>query len=184
MVFLRTDENGRVQLRHNKPEDLTDKQKSDGVVVDSVPERPDGDSELYVIDGGPVWKDEAYRYEAQGDLAGYREHLLEKLKEKRHEVETRGIDYNGHRFASDSESRQSVVETLEYARDQDSFSTVWKTSTGFMNDVTAADLEAVRDKIASLRQQAFDREATLATEINAAATIDELKAIDITSGWP
>lgn len=184
MVFLRTNSYGRVTLRHNRPDDLTDGQKSDGVVVDSVPDRPDGEHELYVIDGSPVWKDEAYQYEAQGDLEGYRAHLLEELKAKRHEVETRGVSYEGHTFGSDAESRQSVVETLEYALDQDSFSTVWKTSDGFMTDVTAADLKAVRDKIASLRQAAFDNEATLATEINAAATIDELKAVDVTSGWP
>lgn len=182
MVFLRTNDYGRVTLRHNRPEQLDD--TSDGITVDSVPERPDGDHDLYVVSGSPQWKPDGYRYEAQGDLAGYREHLLEELKEKRHEVETRGVSYNGYDFASDQESRQSVTETLAYARDQDSFSTTWKTTHGFMTDVTAADLEAVRDKITSLRQAAFDNEATLATEINAASSIQELKNVDLTSGWP
>lgn len=184
MVFLRTNSFGKVTLRHNKPSQLTDAQKSDGITVDSVPDQPEGNYELYVVDGSPVWKKPRYRYEAQGDLAGLREHMLERVKEKRHEVETRGVEYNGHTFGTDAESRQSVVETLEYARDQDTFSTVWKTSDGFMTGVTAADLEAVRDKIASLRQSAFDNEATLATEINAAASISELNSIDITTGWP
>ncbi|MCS3827434.1 hypothetical protein GGP85_002904 [Salinibacter ruber] len=184
MVFLRTNSYGRVQLRHNRPGDLSDSQKSDGVVVDSIPDRPDAGSALYVLNGSPVWKPAAYKYKAQGDLEGYRAHLLEAVKQKRHEAETQGVSYNGHVFGTDSESRQAVAQTLEYARDQQSFSTTWKTSDGFMTGVTASDLEAVRDKIASLRQAAFDREATLATEINAAATIQELTAVDITSGWP
>ncbi len=182
MVFLRTNDYGRVTLRHNRPQQLDD--TSDGTVIESVPERPAPEQELYVIDGSPAWKPRSYRFEAQGDLEGLRSYLLQEVKQKREAVETRGVDYNGHTFASDRQSRQSVIETLEYALDQDSFSATWKTSDGFMTGVAAADLKAVRDKIAQLRQAAFDNEATLATEINAAATIQELKAVDITSGWP
>lgn len=183
MVFLRTSDYGRVTLRHNRPADLSDEQKSAGVLVESVPERPAPEQELYVVNGSPVWKPRSYRFEAQGDLEGLRSYLLQEVKQKREEVETRGVDYSGHAFASDRQSRQSLVETLSYAQDQPSFSTTWKTSGGFM-EVTTEDLRAIRDKITELRQAAFERESALATEIRGAATTQELKAVDITSGWP
>ena len=179
MVFLRTDDNGRVTLRHNRPEQLDD--TSDGVTVDSVPERPDGDHELFVVDGSPEWKPARYRY--RNDLDGLKRHLRDQLKEKRHEVETQGVTVNGPDFRSDRETRQSVVETLVYARSQDNFSTKWKTPSGFVT-VSQADLEAVRAAIASLRQQAFEREAELAQEIEDATSADSLLSIDFTTGWP
>lgn len=179
MVYLKTNDFGRVTLRHNYPEQID---TSGGIVVDSVPERPDDGYVLFVIDGSPVWKRQRYQY--RNDLPALKEHLKQKLKEQRHEVETRGVDYNGHTFGSDAESRQSVIETLEYARDQQSFSTVWKTQDGYMQDVTEADLVAVRDKIASLRQAAFQNEANIAADIESATDASTLLSIDLEVGWP
>lgn len=179
MVYLETDDTGRVTLRHHQPTHID---TSGGVVVDSIPDSPGDGYVLFVENGSPTWQRERYQY--RNDLPALKEHLKERLKKKRHEVETRGVQYDGQTWGSDAESRQSVVETLEYARDQQSFSTVWKTADGFVSGITESDLHAVRDKIASLRQAAFGRESELAADIDAATDASTLLSIDLESGWP
>jgi hypothetical protein len=185
MIFLRTDYNGRVTLRHNRPGDLSAEQKADGVLVDVIPDAPGPGYDLYVENGAPIWKTARHRY--ANDVGALKVYLKEQISAQREAVESSGVQYNGHTFRSDEGGRQSIAETLAYARDYnaenaDTFSAEWKTIDGFLT-VTEADLKAVRDLMAAQRQQAFVREAELTVQVDAATTADELLPLDIDSGW-
>ena len=59
MIYIQTNEDGLVILRHNQPELLSDKQKQNGLLVDFIPEpenNPDKLSQLY-------YKDDKFYYE-------------------------------------------------------------------------------------------------------------------------
>jgi len=180
MVYLETDETGRVQLRHNRPSDLTDKQKSDGVVVDSVPERPDGDSLLFVENGSPAWKQA--RYQHRGDLAELKSFLKEKVLERQEEEETKPVTMNGHEFPADRDSQGRISSAIQQVKQtQVPFPTMTTDKTQV--ELTLSELRGLSDKYADQVRSARANAQSLLSTIESASSADTLLSLDIESGW-
>jgi hypothetical protein len=63
------------------------------------------------------------------------------------------------------------------------YSVQWKTGAGFVT-LTAAQVIAAAQAVRAHVQACFDHEADVAAEIDAAETLAELQAIDVSAGWP
>jgi len=105
------------------------------------------------------------------------------LAAKRYEVEIGGIEIAGAKVKTDRESQASL--TGAYTSLQAGLLTGidWKAEDGWMT----LDLEAcgqIAQAVAVHVQACFTHEKELAALIDAAETVEDLKAIDIGSGWP
>ncbi len=108
--------------------------------------------------------------------------MLAALADVRYRHETGGVMINGSLVKTDRESQATI--TGAYARATTNPATVieWKADNGFVTLDAAAIIHfggAVFDHV----QGCFARERALSELIDAAATIDDLIAIDIEAGW-
>ena len=107
-----------------------------------------------------------------------------QIANRRWREELRGVVYRERRWAGDSESRQSVIETISAAEAYEatngdgSFSTTWKCADGWLDDVTLADLREVRQLLADRRQACFQVERDKVADAEAG------NAVELGSGWP
>jgi len=180
MTFLRTDDTGRVQLRHNKPGDLTDEQKSDGVVVDSVPERPDGDYVLFVENGSPAWKQA--RYQHRGDLAELKSFLKEKVLERQVEEETAPVTYGGHEFPADRDSQGRIGSAIQQVESSGQPFPAMTTSKEQV-ELSLSELQGLADAYGQQVRSARANAQSLLSTIESASSADTLLGLDIDSGW-
>jgi len=110
--------------------------------------------------------------------------LIWQIADRRWREELRGVEHLGIRWGGDSDSRQSVVETIRAAEEYEatngggSFSTDWKGLDGWASDVTLADLREVLTLLADRRQACFK------TERQKAADAEAGKDVELGSGWP
>jgi len=107
-----------------------------------------------------------------------------QIANRRWREELRGVVYRERRWSGDSESRQSVIETIsaaeayEAANGDGSFSATWKCVDGWLDDVTLADLREVRRLLADRRQACFQVERDKVADAEAG------NAVELGSGWP
>jgi len=104
---------------------------------------------------------------------------LAKLAETRYNKEVANMDFVlGSETVSvlaDRESRSTIVQTLMLSSDTDQIP--WKFATGFKM-ITKADLQAIAEAMKNHVATAFIFEAQKQAEIQAAESIDDLKAIE------
>ena len=116
-------------------------------------------------------------------VAAGKDALHAALAAKRYAIETGGTTIAGVPVATDRESQGKLVAVRIVAKENPAYSVKWKTSAGFVT-LNAATIIAVADGVRAFVQAAFDREAALSSEIEAATTLAELDAIDLEAGWP
>ncbi|MCS4139566.1 hypothetical protein GGQ13_003021 [Salinibacter ruber] len=182
MVYLETDSNGRVELRHNRPQEID---TSAGVVVDSVPNRPGPDQELYVVNGSPTWKKARYRY--RNDLPALKEHLKEKVLERQKEEETKAVTYNGSEFPCDRDSQGRIGSAIKQGEiaeaNGQSFTFPAMTTSGNQIDLDLAGLKGLAQVYADQVTSARARAQELTNTIEGATSADTLLSLDISAGW-
>jgi hypothetical protein len=111
---------------------------------------------------------------------------IEKLKEKkraeiaaaRYEAEIGGMEFAGMTVATDRQSQGLITGATLKAVQDETYTCRWKTAAGFVT-LDAATVQAVADAVRVHVQTQFDREDTLAGQIDAAETVDEVREI----GW-
>jgi hypothetical protein len=99
------------------------------------------------------------------------------------------VSYDGNSYDADPTAQQKLTSKLTYAqaagKDTDStWSVGWKTADNSFVQLSYDDLAAVVEAVNAQVQAAYNNEAQLLSEIEAATTIDDLDAIDLTTGWP
>jgi hypothetical protein len=129
-------------------------------------------------DGATFTKPPKWASLAEGKAA-----QIEALAAKRYSVEIGGTTIGGVPIATDRDTQSKLVAIRILAKEDNAYTVRWKTSAGFVT-LDAATIIAVADGVRAFVQAAFDREATLIDAIEAATTLAELDAIDLTAGWP
>ena len=117
-------------------------------------------------------------------LGEVRETKLAALAAKRWEKETGGMSYNGMSLATDAVSQTKYIGAVIGAQMNPQSTLKWKLQDGTFVTLDAAAIVAVAFAVRGHVQACFDREATLATLINTATTVEEIDAININVGWP
>jgi len=115
--------------------------------------------------------------------------MREESKRRRQQHAIKPVTYDTNSFQADSNSQQKIQGAIERARadnanNSDTWSTQWKLADNTFTEVTQSDLESVFALVADQVESAYNREAEINGDIDTATTIDDLNAIDVTSGWP
>ncbi len=109
---------------------------------------------------------------------------LSYLAERRWQIETAGISFNGMNVATDTTTQTKIIGAVVGAQIDPMTSINWKMSDGTFVILNAAGILAVAMAIRAHVQACFDHEAVLRAQIEAAITREELGAINISAGWP
>lgn len=142
----------------------------------------------YVLDEARGVMRKVAQYETKS-VQEYAADLAAKVKEKRTKHARKPVTYDGHKYDADVEAQQKLVGKLTYAqaagKDTDStWSVGWKTANDNFVQLSYDDLAVVVQAVNQQVQSAYNREAQLLADIESATTINELDAIDLTTGWP
>lgn len=134
--------------------------------------------------------DGVYRYPSYTDytLEEAKTELLGDLAAKRYDVEIGGTALaNGLRVGTDERTRSALNLAMIQIGNGRTKSVNWKTEIngqiGFQS-LDVATIELVYEALTAHIEASFDREKALADEVNAAASVDALRAIDLEAGWP
>lgn len=128
--------------------------------------------DLAQADDLPAGVLDAMKAERLGDLAAVR-----------YERETGGIVLNGAAIATDRQSQGLVNGALALVTADPSKTIDWKAAGGWIR-LDAQIIQAVAFAVGSHVQACFSRERELAEQIEAAADLEALDAVDIAAGWP
>jgi len=117
-------------------------------------------------------------------LAKLKADKLAALASARWQVETGGMDFNGYSVPTDRETSSIVTSAYVKAKEDSNYSiSNFKVAPGTYIALAAQDIIDYGLALEAHVQGAFDHEASLAGQINAATDKAELDAVDITSGW-
>ncbi|MFW5642093.1 MAG: hypothetical protein ACOCY0_04920 [Roseicyclus sp.] len=115
--------------------------------------------------------------------------LVEAQATARDEIDTayvacleRGVAWGGARWTADDRARDTLFELLHAAALQEPVTVLDAAEAA--RELSAADLEALRDAGLAYRQAARARRLALRGEVAAAGTVADVEAIDTSSGWP
>jgi hypothetical protein len=108
---------------------------------------------------------------------------LAEIASARYTAETSGVTINGATIATDRTSQAMITGAALKATQDETYACQWKTASGFVS-LAAAQIIAVADAVRDHVQGCFDQEATLAAQVEAAQTIDDLEGILWTTGEP
>jgi hypothetical protein len=116
-------------------------------------------------------------------LARQKSIVCELASERRYAEENATVSFQGAFISTDRLSRASLTGAAMCAVQNPAYTVQWKTSAGFITLESDAILDLL-DTVQAHVQACFNREAEIITAAMAATNLDELDAIDITSGWP
>lgn len=95
---------------------------------------------------------------------GAQQRALSALARHRYKVETGGITVNGLTVLTDDRSKLMINGALAAATQNPSFTTKWKTPTGFVT-VNATQIAGIATAVSAHVAKCFDAEATVAAEV-------------------
>lgn len=111
------------------------------------------------------------------DLGKLKAEKIAKIADLRWQEETGGYMYNGHEFHSDRESQDRFFQAFIASINDPTFTTIWKTKTGWL-EMTASDFITLYNEFQAFLQGLYQKEKALQEQVQAAATIDELEAVE------
>lgn len=134
-------------------------------------------------------KKKVRRAKQNQDFQLWQEGMLQRAKGLRERHAQKPVAYNGNTFDAGPESQQKITSKITYAQstgkaDDGSWAVGWKTAENGYVELSYAGLVEIMETINDQIQAAYNREAQLAEQIQAASTIEELQAIGLESGWP
>lgn len=104
------------------------------------------------------------------------------LAAKRYAVEAGGITVGQTPVKTDRETQAILTGARTLAKEDPAYSVNWKTPGGFVT-MDAATIIAVADAVAAHVQACFDNEMNITAQIDAAADVAAVRAIDLEAGW-
>lgn len=116
--------------------------------------------------------------------AEIREARFAALAQKRWEVETGGITFNGMALATDAVSQTKYIGAVVGAQLDPAVTMKWKLADGSFTTLDAGGITAVAMAVRAHVQACFDREAELKGQIEETTNPDAVNSIDINAGWP
>lgn len=119
---------------------------------------------------------------AEDALAAHVNEMKRRVAAQRWRVETGGIMADDVAVSTDRDTQAKLTAVRIIAKEDPAYTCNWKLPGGFVT-VNAAQIIAMADAVRAHVQSAFDREAALLTEIEAATTHTELAAVNIAAGW-
>lgn len=105
------------------------------------------------------------------------------VAERRWQAEVGGADFNGLRLATDRTSQAMVAGASMLAEVRPELLIDWKTQDGWVQ-ISNGQIASLSLVVGLHVQACFRRERELNDEVDAAQTIADILAIDITTGWP
>jgi len=109
---------------------------------------------------------------------------LAALADRRWRAEIAGVVVGGLSIPSDAATQSKLTAAVVACVLDNNYAVNWKLADGTFQLLDHAMLIAVAQAVRAHVQSCFDREATLAATISAAADAAALAAIDIEAGWP
>lgn len=106
----------------------------------------------------------------------------EALAARRYAAETGGIVVNNLQIATDRHTQSVLTGARILAKEDANYSVNWKGPQGWLV-VNAAGIIAMADAVAAHIQACFDNEKALSDQIDAAADVAAVRAVDLESGW-
>lgn len=111
--------------------------------------------------------------------------LLAALAARRYAAEEAGTTFNGFPLATDRTTQAKITAAYVKATGDPTYTIApWKFAPGVFAPLDAATIIAAANVIEAHVQACFANEAALSARILAAATPEELAAIDLDAGWP
>ena len=110
------------------------------------------------------------------DIEKLKQMKLAEIAHMRWQAETSGITINEVEIATDRESQGLLTGTVLPAQNNPQYEVNWKAKNGWAV-LDAATILAIADAVRNHVQACFDREKDLQDQIEAATTVDEVKAI-------
>jgi hypothetical protein len=122
-------------------------------------------------------------------VAQAREQMRSDVKAKRDMIEADGFPFLSHVMQSDSRSVERINSAAIAARTLlasagDVSMVAWRDEENVDVPMTASQILAMQNAMVTFGASVHMRARELQAEIKAAATLDELEAIDIDAGWP
>ncbi|CAK0753422.1 hypothetical protein CCP4SC76_2460005 [Gammaproteobacteria bacterium] len=102
----------------------------------------------------------------------------------RFEYETSGITLDGNQIATDRQSQALINGAYSYSLIDPNLSIDWKANNGAWVALGASEVAGIALSVANHVQQCFSREKALCAALDAANSIEEINAVDLTAGWP
>lgn len=106
----------------------------------------------------------------------------DELAAWRYLKETQGITLGGTLVRTDRESQAQLTSAYVSLKNGLGESVRWKDATGTWVPMTLAEIEPVAAAVFSYVQSCFSHEETLSNLVDAASTVDEVKAIEVPWG--
>lgn len=121
-----------------------------------------------------------FDYVSDRTAAGVKELMKAVAADKRWQKETGGVTWNGHTIHTDRESQAKIIAAYVAAKDGiRADPSKWKVPGGFIDVINAEAIEMALTVMAHV-QGCYDAETAMCDQIDACATIDELKTLMIT----
>ncbi len=111
-----------------------------------------------------------------------RSRLQSAIAAHRYRIETQGLPFGTSRIKTDRESQATITSAWSVAKQNPSTVVDWKAEDGWVQ-LDAATVVAIGDAVFDHVQSCFTREKQLSEAVAAAATFEELRAIDYRGGW-
>lgn len=111
------------------------------------------------------------------NLEQFKANKIAELANARWQEETGGYVYHGHEFHSDRESQDRVFQTYMASLGNPNFTATWKTKTGWL-EMTASDFITLYNEFQAFLQGLYQKEKALQEQVQAAATIEEVEAVE------
>lgn len=176
------------------------------VVGDGWSYRPNADEQLVAVEvaglpAGP-WVGGAWRVTEGGEWVVHDQALLDaawtasvpsldtaraeklaRLADHRYRRETGGTTVGGAAVRTDRESQALLTGAAVAALLDSGYAVAWKTLSGWVT-LNAASIIGLASAVRAHVQACFDRERALAQQVEAATSLEELAAVDMSGGWP
>ncbi len=135
---------------------------------------------LYSVANGAVKVEYKVVDKTESELADHLDRVkqdkLAEIAEARYEAEIAGVEKDGSLIRTDRQTQAMISGAALKAIRDDTYVCRWKTANGFVT-LGAEDIIAVADTIRDHVQSCFDREAVLADQVEAATTLEAVRAI-------
>ena len=109
---------------------------------------------------------------------------LAELADIRWQHETSTFLVGGIPISADDRGKILITAAADLARREEQKTFQFKADDGQFLTLDGAAIIAIYSAMASHVQACFSNEASLASKLTAAVSIDELRSIDLTQGWP
>lgn len=155
-----------------------DKSQYDGNLYTQAARWCNESQKARIVDSGDFYEVVAIPAPPEPTLNELKAGKKQGIAAARYEAETAGTTVNGVTIDTGRDSQALITGAALAAVIDGEYSLNWKTPTGFIH-LTAPEIIAVAQAVRAHVQSCFDREGELDAHVDAAQTVEELDAIDI-----